>query len=79
MSPEPPCYYCQYYGAAMDWHTGIEDEWCNAPEEFLFYEGARPCPHFKARLPSEDLFEQLADEEEARFYQSLEAGDDADE
>lgn len=79
MSPEPPCYYCQFYGAAMDWHTGIEDEWCNAPEEFLFYEGARPCPHFKARLPSEDLFEQLADEEEARFYQSLEAGDDADE
>lgn len=72
MSPEPPCYYCQYYGAAMDWHTGIEDEWCEAPEEFLFYEGARPCPHFKARLPSEDLFEQLADEEEARFYQSLE-------
>ncbi len=80
MNPEPPCYHCQHYGVEYDRHTGLEDEWCDAPDEFLFYEGRRPCPHFRPILPSEGLFEQLADEEDARFYQELEEGlQEADE
>lgn len=79
MRPEPPCYHCQHYGAALDWHTGIEDEWCDAPDEFLFQEGVKPCPHFRPLLASDGLLEQLANEEEARFYQSLEEQEGEDE
>ena len=72
MKPEPPCYHCQHYGEYMDPHTGYIEDWCDAPEEFKYYEGGRPCPHFKPMLASDGLLEQLANEEEARFYQSLE-------
>lgn len=61
-----PCQFCQNFRGYFDWSIGIEDDSCLADEEFAIEE-IKPCPYFKAILPSDSLYEQLANEEEAEL------------
>ena len=62
-----PCIYCRYYSEHTDRHTGIMDSDCSADSEWDGPEYG-PCPDFKPRLVSDDLYEQLYNEDLAREY-----------
>lgn len=73
-----PCRFCQHYSEYEDRDTGWTDEGCNAPEEFPIFDGGeKPCRYFKPILASDGLFEQLAEEDEERYY--LERGKEFEE
>ena len=60
-----PCEYCQHHYEEYNRDAGW-DYGCDCPEEFAI-DFQKPCPYFKPRLPSDELFEQLANEDEARL------------
>ena len=57
-----PCKFCANYFVDYDRDIGWVEE-CAADAEDI-----KPCPDFKPRLVSEDLYEQLFNEDEAAFY-----------
>ena len=57
-----PCTHCVHYACYEDHSTGWIDEDCKLDGGFL--EGVRPCPQFRAIMPTEGLYEELAEERE---------------
>lgn len=67
-----PCQHCQYYRVYYDRDIGW-DYGCACPEEEFAVYDVKPCPHFKPILPSDGLYEQLANEDEQKFWEEQEA------
>lgn len=58
-----PCYHCQYIYDASDESVGLYGYGCDADAEWdEDIDPKSPCPCFRARLSSDSLFEQLAEE-----------------
>ena len=66
-----PCQFCQYYSVSYDRDIGW-DYGCACPEEEFAVCDVKPCPYFKPILPSDGLYQQLADEEEQKFWEEQE-------
>ena len=74
-----PCKQCLHYFEDYDRHTGVTDCGCDAEQEFAIEE-TKPCPYFEPSMTlGEMLYEQLAYEEEQKWYQEQEKNKDEEE
>lgn len=63
-----PCRHCQHFSEYYDSSTGITDYGCSAEREFPVADGEKPCKYFRPILASDGLLEQIAEEEDERFW-----------
>ena len=61
------CDFCRYYGEDYDRHSGVYIPDCAVESKWDGPEYG-PCPDFKPRFVSDDLYEQLYNEDLAREY-----------
>ena len=57
-----PCRLCRYYAESYDRHTGVTDCGCCVDSQWEGPENGA-CPDFRPRFVSDDLLEQLWNEE----------------
>lgn len=66
-----PCMFCKHIYDDSDESVGLYGYGCDAEEEFEPGQGT-PCPSFVPQFVSDGLFQQIADEDEARFWSEME-------